>query len=102
MAVLQIYLCLKRYDGNDRKRLKSIISELDIAKGRAVIVRSAGAERSKAEVKRDYEYLLKLWNDIRDLTMQSAAPFLIHEETNIIKRAFITIFFVFLFKFIYI
>ena len=74
-------------NGNDRKRLKSIISELDIAKGMAVIVRTAGAERSKAEVKRDYEYLLKLWNDIRDLTMQSAAPFLIHEETNIIKRA---------------
>ena len=74
-------------NGNDRKRLKSIVSELDITDGMAVIVRTAGAERSKAEIKRDYEYLLKLWNDIRDLTMESAAPFLIHEETNIIKRA---------------
>ena len=57
-------------NGNDRKRLKSIVSELDIIDGMAVIVRTAGAERSKAEIKRDYEYLFKLWNDIRDLTME--------------------------------
>ncbi|MAF49524.1 MAG: ribonuclease E/G [Rhodospirillaceae bacterium] len=73
--------------GQDRKRLKSIISGLDIAAGMAVIVRTAGADRSKAEIKRDYDYLIKLWNDIRNLTLESTAPALIHEEANIIKRS---------------
>ncbi|MDP6841181.1 MAG: ribonuclease E/G, partial [Rhodospirillales bacterium] len=59
--------------GQDRKRLKSIISGLDIAAGMAVIVRTAGADRSKAEIKRDYDYLIKLWNDIRNLTLESTA-----------------------------
>jgi len=74
-------------NNNDRKRLKSIISELDIPQGVAVIVRTAGSDRSKAEIKRDYEYLIKLWTSIRDLTLKSNAPCLIHEEGSIIKRA---------------
>jgi len=74
-------------NNNDRKRLKSIISELDIPQGIAVIVRTAGSDRSKAEIKRDYEYLIKLWTSIRDLTLKSNAPCLIHEEGSIIKRA---------------
>jgi ribonuclease E len=71
----------------DRRRLKDILEELDIPEGMGVIVRTAGAERSKAEVKRDYEYLLRLWNEIRDLTLRSTAPALIYEEGNLIKRS---------------
>ncbi len=72
---------------NDRRRLKDILEELDIPEGMGVIVRTAGAERSKAEVRRDYEYLLRLWNEIRDLTLRSTAPALIYEEGNLIKRS---------------
>jgi ribonuclease E len=72
---------------NDRKRLKSIIDELDIPDGIAVIVRTAGSERSRAEIKRDYEYLLRLWDEIRELTLRSTAPALVYEEANLIKRA---------------
>ena len=71
----------------DRRRLKDILEELEIPEGMGVIVRTAGAERSKAEIKRDYEYLLRLWNEIRDLTLQSTAPALIYEEGNLIKRS---------------
>ncbi len=71
----------------DRKRLKSVLSELNIPKGTAVIVRTAGAERSKAEIKRDFEYLMRLWSNIRDVTLQSQAPSLIYEEANLIKRS---------------
>ncbi len=71
----------------DRKRLKSIVSELDIADGMAVIVRTAGSKRTKTEIKRDYSYLTKLWNDIRTNTMKSEAPSLIHEEGSLVKRA---------------
>ncbi len=71
----------------DRRRLKDILEELDIPEGMGVIVRTAGAERSKAEIKRDYEYLLRLWNEIRELTLQSTAPALIYEEGNLIKRS---------------
>jgi ribonuclease E len=71
----------------DRRRLKDVLEELDIPEGMGVIVRTAGAERSKAEIKRDYEYLLRLWNEIRDLTLQSTAPALIYEEGNLIKRS---------------
>ncbi|MEK9677277.1 MAG: ribonuclease E/G [Rhodospirillaceae bacterium] len=73
--------------GADRKRLKSVVSDLTIPDGMAVIVRTAGADRGKAEIKRDFEYLIRLWTDIRDLTLESTAPALIHEEANIIKRA---------------
>lgn len=71
----------------DRKRLKSVVSELDIPDGMAVIVRTAGSQRNKTEIRRDYEYLLRLWDDIRNKTLSSTAPSLIHEEANLIKRA---------------
>ena len=72
---------------SDRRRLKELLEQLDIPEGMGVIVRTAGAERSKAEIKRDYEYLLRLWNEIRDLTLRSTAPALIYEEGNLIKRS---------------
>jgi len=71
----------------DRKRLKKIIGELEIPEGMAVIVRTAGSERSKSEIKRDYEYLLRLWSSIRELTLTSMAPALVYEEGNLIKRS---------------
>lgn len=71
----------------DRKKLKKILSDLDIPEGMSVILRTAGVERSKVEIKRDLDYLLKLWNDIRELTLQSTAPAMVHEEGNLIKRA---------------
>ena len=71
----------------DRKRLKTIINELPLPTGMSVIVRTAGKERTKLEIKRDYEYLIKTWVQIRDKTMISSAPSLIHEEGNLIKRA---------------
>ncbi|NKD76693.1 ribonuclease E/G [Haematospirillum sp. H1815] len=71
----------------DRKRLKEIMSDLDVPSQMAVILRTAGQERSRAEIKRDYEYLIRTWVQIRDITMQSCAPALVHEEGNLIKRA---------------
>ena len=71
----------------DRKRLKKILDGLEIPEGMAVIVRTAGAERTKAEITRDEAYLLKLWDDIRNLTLKSKAPALIYEEANLIKRS---------------
>ena len=71
----------------DRKRLKSIVSDLDIPKGMAVIVRTAGAKRTKPEIKRDFAYLTKLWDEIRSRTLESEAPCLIHEEGSLVKRA---------------
>ena len=70
----------------DRKRLKTIVSDLDVADGMAVIVRTAGAKRTKTEIKRDYAYLSKLWDEIRTNTLQSEAPALIHEEGSLVKR----------------
>lgn len=74
-------------NANDRKRLKTIISELDAPHGMAVILRTAGSERSKIEIRRDYEYLIRLWDDIRELTLKSTAPALIYEEADLIKRS---------------
>jgi len=71
----------------DRKRLKTITKDLDVPKGMGLILRTAGAQRTKAEVKRDFEYLLRLWDNIRELTLKSVAPCLIYEEGNIIQRA---------------
>jgi ribonuclease E len=71
----------------DRRRLKELMEELEVPDGMGIIVRTAGSERSKAEIKRDYEYLLRLWDDIRELTLRSSAPALIYEEGNLIKRA---------------
>ena len=71
----------------DRRRLKAILGDLALPKSMAVILRTAGAERNKAEIKRDYDYLQRTWNSIRELTMTSRAPVLIHEEASLIKRA---------------
>ncbi|VAV93341.1 Ribonuclease E [hydrothermal vent metagenome] len=71
----------------DRKRLKSITSELSIATGMGLIIRTAGAKRNKTEIKRDYDYLSRLWNTIRDNTKNSTAPALIHEEGGLVRRA---------------
>ena len=73
-------------NARDRKRLKTVIDGLGIPDGMAIILRTAGSERSKAEVKRDYDYLLRLWSDIRESTLASTAPMLIYEEGNLIKR----------------
>ncbi|WP_208440993.1 Rne/Rng family ribonuclease [Bartonella raoultii] len=71
----------------DRKRLKEIVKELAVPKGMGVILRTAGANRTKAEIKRDYEYLTRLWDTVRTLTLKSTAPCLVHEESNLIKRS---------------
>ena len=72
---------------SDRKRLKQIASELEVADGMGVILRTAGASRTKSEIKRDFEYLLRLWENVRDLTLKSAAPLLVYEEGSLIKRS---------------
>lgn len=71
----------------DRKRLKKIASELDVPEGMGVILRTAGANRTKVEIKRDFEYLLRLWENVRDLTLESSAPTLVYEEGSLIKRS---------------
>ncbi|CAN7167027.1 Rne/Rng family ribonuclease [Phenylobacterium sp. LjRoot225] len=71
----------------DRKRLKTIVQGLDVPQGMGLIVRTAGAKRTKAEIKRDYEYLLRLWENIRERTLHSIAPALIYEEEDLVKRA---------------
>jgi ribonuclease E len=70
----------------DRRRLKEAMAELDVPEGMGLIVRTAGANRPKPEIKRDCEYLLRLWDDIREKTMESTAPALIYEEASLIKR----------------
>ncbi|HEX8233835.1 MAG TPA: Rne/Rng family ribonuclease [Caulobacteraceae bacterium] len=71
----------------DRKRLKGVISSLGVPEGMGLIVRTAGAKRTKAEIKRDYDYLVRLWENIRETTMKSIAPALIYEEEDLVKRA---------------
>ncbi|WP_417689570.1 Rne/Rng family ribonuclease [Roseibium sp.] len=71
----------------DRKRLKKIASELDVPEGMGVILRTAGASRTKAEIKRDFEYLMRLWETVRELTLKSTAPSLVYEEGSLIKRS---------------
>ena len=71
----------------DRRRLKEITAELDIPAGMAMIIRTAGAQRPRPEIRRDGEYLLRLWDDIREQTLRAMAPALIYEEANLIKRA---------------
>ncbi len=71
----------------DRKRLKAIAHELEVPEGMGLIIRTAGAARTKQEIKRDFEYLLRLWENVRDLTLQSTAPCLVYEEGNLIKRS---------------
>ena len=74
-------------DGEDRKRLKAIAGELDVPEGMGVILRTAGASRSNQEVKRDFEYLLRMWESVRELTLKSSAPTLVYEEGSLIKRS---------------
>ncbi len=71
----------------DRKRLKAVATDLDVPQGMGVILRTAGASRTKAEIKRDFEYLLRLWESVRELTLRSSAPSLVYEEGSLIKRA---------------
>ena len=71
----------------DRKKLKEIANEIDVPTGAGLIVRTAGAQRTKAEIKRDYEYLQRLWEQIRELTLKSIAPAKIYEEGDLIKRS---------------
>lgn len=71
----------------DRRRMKEILDQLEIPEGMAVILRTAGMEQEPAEIQRDLEYLLRLWNNIREETLQSTAPALIYEEANLIKRS---------------
>ena len=72
---------------SDRKRLKSIIAELDLPKSMGCIVRTAGLQRTKTEIKRDFDYLARLWDEIRENTLKSSAPALIHSDSDLIKRA---------------
>ncbi|WP_377288427.1 ribonuclease E/G [Rhizobium sp. SG2393] len=71
----------------DRKRLKEIARELEVPLGMGVILRTAGANRTKVEIKRDFEYLMRLWENVRTLTLASTAPCLVYEEGSLIKRS---------------
>ncbi|MFI5001606.1 MAG: ribonuclease E/G, partial [Reyranellales bacterium] len=71
----------------DRKRMKDMLSQLEVPQGMGVILRTAGLERSNIDIKRDYEYLSRLWDSIREITMRSTAPALIYEEGDLIKRS---------------
>ncbi|PWK66923.1 ribonuclease E/G [Aminobacter sp. AP02] len=74
-------------NAQDRKRLKEVVADLEVPKGMGVILRTAGESRTKAEIKRDYEYLMRLWENVRSLTLQSTAPALVYEEGSLIKRS---------------
>ncbi len=71
----------------DRKRLKEIATDLEVPEGMGLIVRTAGAARTQQEIKRDFEYLLRLWESVRDLTLRSTAPALVYEEGDLIRRS---------------
>jgi ribonuclease E len=71
----------------DRKKLKEIAQELEVPEGMGVILRTAGANRTKTEIKRDFEYLLRMWETVRDFTLKSTAPTLVYEEGSLIKRS---------------
>ena len=71
----------------DRKKLKEIAAEFEVPKGMGIIIRTAGSQRTRAEIKRDYEFLLRQWDQIRELTLKSIAPTLIYEEGSLIKRS---------------
>ncbi len=74
-------------DRETRRRLKEVASEMRTHKGMSVIIRTAGLDRTKADIRRDYDYLVKLWNDVRHQTLAASAPSLIYEEGNLIKRS---------------
>jgi ribonuclease E len=70
----------------DRRKLKEVAGELEVPDGMGVIIRTAGANRTKQEIRRDFEYLLRQWDAVRDLTLKSTAPTNVYEEGNLIKR----------------
>ncbi|RDJ21333.1 ribonuclease E/G [Bosea caraganae] len=74
-------------NAEDRKRLKEIAQELEVPEGMGIILRTAGASRTKVEIKRDYEYLMRMWESVRELTLASVAPALVYEEGNLVKRS---------------
>jgi ribonuclease E len=74
-------------NANDRKRLKSAAQALELPEGMGLIIRTAGENRTKVEIKRDYEYLLRSWDAIRELTLKSSAPACVYEEGDLVKRA---------------
>ncbi len=74
-------------NAEDRKRLKEIAQELEVPDGMGIILRTAGASRTKVEIKRDYEYLMRMWESVRELTLASVAPALVYEEGNLVKRS---------------
>ncbi|RKF23253.1 ribonuclease E/G [Altericroceibacterium spongiae] len=74
-------------NGSDRKRLKQIVSSLELPRSMGLIVRTAGLQRTKTEIKRDFDYLARLWDEIRSRTMTSTAPAVIHSDSDLIKRA---------------
>ncbi|MDE2445041.1 MAG: ribonuclease E/G [Alphaproteobacteria bacterium] len=74
-------------DANDRRRLKEVAKDVEVPKGMGVIVRTAGAQRTRPEIKRDFDYLMRLWESVRELTLKSTAPCVVYEEGNIIKRS---------------
>jgi ribonuclease E len=71
----------------DRRRLKEVAQELEVPEGMGVILRTAGATRTKTEIKRDFEYLLRMWETVRDVTLNSTAPTLVYEEGSLVKRS---------------
>ena len=77
----------KIHSAADRKRLKSIISDLTLPSTMGCIIRTAGLARTKPEIKRDFDYLARLWDEIRERTLRGAAPMLIHTDSDLIKRA---------------
>jgi ribonuclease E len=74
-------------DASDRRRLKEVIKDIDVSEGMGLIVRTAGAQRTKTEIKRDYDYLMRMWESVRELTLKSSAPTLVYEEGDLIKRS---------------
>jgi ribonuclease E len=74
-------------DAGDRRRLKEVARDIEIPQGMGLIVRTAGAQRTRPEIKRDFDYLIRLWESVRDLTLQSQAPSLVYEEGSLIKRS---------------
>ena len=72
---------------SDRKRLKQVVSDLSLPRTMGLIVRTAGLSRTKPEIKRDFDYLARLWDEIREKTLQASAPELIHNDSDLIKRA---------------
>ncbi len=71
----------------DRRKLKEVATELEVPEGMGVIIRTAGANRTKQEIKRDFEYLMRQWDAVRELTLRSSAPTVVYEEGNLVKRA---------------